>query len=333
MVSLIALTVLVSTGCSKTQNTTEENSDGDQTLIQRNQIAKFETELPDPCEFDQIDALNFSTDQETDWVTYRNSEKGLAISIPYNPNWGSPKYRLNAYDEYEDGLSFGTINVRGEGCGAWVPGTQRLDFIAAETKEEVLSRLQKESDELEFGYSIKSLSIDGKDVVEYIKDGMCGGGGTIVIGKKYNYEFSKTCSANTREDIIKTMEFTASYTSENHNVSFDYPSNWELNENESIQIVSPVSPPPGTNITITIPAKSFDEYESEHKDLIETGKMSIEDSNPTDIDNLTVKKYGQHGWLYYLIEVDGLYLSVGSEVYWTEAEKAGVNLILNSLSS
>lgn len=229
MVSLIAVTVLMGAGCSKTQDTTTQEptdsvtptveepqkqtenktslSDESRALIQRNQIAKFETELPDPCKFDEIDALHFSTDQETDWATYRNSEKGLEIAIPYNPNWGSPKYRLNAYDEYDNGLSFGTINVRGEGCGAWVPGTQRLDFIPAETKEEVLNRLKKESDALEFGYSIKSLSIDGKDVVEYIKDGMCGGGGTIVIGEKYNYELSTTCYVNTREDIIKTMKF------------------------------------------------------------------------------------------------------------------------------
>jgi len=228
MLSLIAV-VLVATGCSKTEDTktqeltepvaptveeTQEQEetkapivDASRTLIQRNQIAKFETELPDPCEFEKIDALHFSTDQETDWATYRDSEKGLEISIPYNSNWGSPNYLLNAYDEYDNGLSFGTINVRGEGCGAWVSGTQRLDFIPAETKEEVLSRLQKESDALEFGYSIRSLSIDGKDVVEYIKDGLCGGGGTIVIGEKYNYELSTTCYPNTREDIIKTMKF------------------------------------------------------------------------------------------------------------------------------
>lgn len=215
LVSLLAAAVLIGAGCSKTQTTTTQeqpktkmtNSDDIRKLIQRDEIEKFRSQLPDPCNFDEIDALHFSTDQETDWATYRNLEKGLEISIPHNPIWGSPQYRLNAYDEYNNGLSFGTINVRGEGCGSWIPGMQRLDFKPAKTKEAVLRRLQKESDALKFGYSIRSLSIDGKDVVEYTKDGMCAGGGTIVIGKKYNYELSTVCYANTREDIIKTMKF------------------------------------------------------------------------------------------------------------------------------
>lgn len=201
----------------KFQEATPSSSSGKRTLIVRNQVAKFTSQLPDTCEFAKIESLHFfSTEKtewqqavnpETDWVTYKNPEKGLEVSIPYNPNWGSPTYQLNPYDEYNNRLSFGTINIRGEGCGAWIPGTQRLDFIPAETKEKTLARLQKESDTLKFGYSIKSFTIDGKDVVEYNKDGLCGGGGTIIIGKKYNYELSTVCYANTREDIIKSMKF------------------------------------------------------------------------------------------------------------------------------
>lgn len=198
------------TSTDESQTVSEEESQQtaeERTLIERNQVAQFKSELPDPCAFDEIDALHFSDASETEWVAYSNPEKGLEVSIPFNPTWGAPKYQLKAYGEDEKGIVFGNINLRGEGCGAWVAGTQRLDFIPTESKEAVLERLQKESDALEFGYAIKSLTVGDKDVVEYTKDGMCGGGGTIVIGKKYNYELSTTCGPNTREDLIKTMKF------------------------------------------------------------------------------------------------------------------------------
>ncbi len=135
------------------------------------------------------------------------------MSIPYNPNWGSPEYKLNPYDEYDNGLSFDTINFSGEGCGTWLGENQRLDFIPAETKGETLARLQQEEEQeretLKYAseYDIKTLTIDGKEVVEYNKLSLCGGGGTIVIGEKYNYELSTKCGSNTREDIIKSMKF------------------------------------------------------------------------------------------------------------------------------
>jgi len=176
------------------------------TLIERDQIGSFIAKLPEPCEFDKIDALHFSTYEGNEWASYKNLEKGLEASIPYNSEWGASEYRLNPFDEEENGISFGTINVRGEGCGAWMI-TERLAFLPFETKEATLKRLEKESAAENYPYTINSLTIGDKEVVEYDKDGMCGGGGTIVIGKKYNYEFSQHCGSNTNEDIIKSMKF------------------------------------------------------------------------------------------------------------------------------
>jgi hypothetical protein len=135
------------------------------------------------------------------------------------------------------------------------------------------------------------------------------------------------------QQASQNTEGTTSYTSEPHEISFDYPSDWQLGESGEIQILSPVGPPPGNNIVVTIPAESFEEYENEYKDLIASERMSIEENNPTDIENLTIKKYGQHGWVYFLIEIDGIYVGIGGEADWTEEEKKGVSTILNSLSS
>lgn len=214
--SLLSLVLLVGAGCNKIESEPTPSqevqkqepivTEAARIVIKRNQIDSFKSKLPEPCEFDKIDALHFSTNQENNWATYKNSEKGLEVSIPYNSEWGSPEYRLNPFDEDKNGISFGTINIQGEGCGAWVI-TERLSFLPAQTKEATLRRLQKESAAEEFPYSIDTLTVGDKDVIEYEKDGLCGGGGTIIIGKKYNYELSKTCGSNTREDIIKSMRF------------------------------------------------------------------------------------------------------------------------------
>src|SRR3989338_8491457 len=128
IIAVFMLIFLVGAGCSQ---------DTSRTLIKRSEIAQYKAELPEPCEFEKIDALHFN-DEETAWATYRNPEKGLEIYIPYNPEWGAPEYRLNPYDESPDGLSFGRINVRGEGCGAWTV-TRSIRFLPAETKTAVIA--------------------------------------------------------------------------------------------------------------------------------------------------------------------------------------------------
>jgi len=183
-----------------------ENSAANLVLIERAGIANFESELPDVCDFEAIDALGLN-DDEVEWVGYQNESKGLAVKLPYNPEWGMEAYQIEPFAEINDAVFFGAITVRGEGCGSWVSGNQQLNFLPIETKDEVLERLQVESDALEFGYEIKSLTVGGIEVVEYSKDGLCGGGGTIIIGEKSNYELATTCGPNTREDLIESMEF------------------------------------------------------------------------------------------------------------------------------
>ncbi len=179
----------------------------DRILISRGQIQTFRSQLPDPCEFGKIDTLHFSTLDTTATTTYTNREKDIEFSLPYNPELGFPKYRLNPYDEYNGEVFFGSIYAIGEGCGSWVSGTTKLKFLPAETLQETLSRLEKMSDDSEYGYEIKVLSIGGKTVVEYLNNLMCDGGGTIIIGKKYNYEFSSRCGLATDKNIIKSIKF------------------------------------------------------------------------------------------------------------------------------
>ena len=125
------------------------------------------------------------------------------------------------------------------------------------------------------------------------------------------------------------------YNNEEFNISFNHPSNWEIIENNETQTVKVVSPQntdtPGSNIVITIPAENFEEYEDLHKEFIANKKMSI-NSHPKFETDYTSKIYGQEGWLYQIIEINGKYISAGSDMDFTKDHEEGLKEILNSLS-
>lgn len=124
------------------------------------------------------------------------------------------------------------------------------------------------------------------------------------------------------------------YKNEEFNISFNYPSDWSIGENNTNKSVTVLSTRPdnGSEMTVTIPAQSFDEYEKEMSELIASGKMSVENNSPLEDTTYPSKKYGQEGWVYYLIEINGNYVGVGSEMYLTQDQKEGLKEILNSLS-
>lgn len=124
------------------------------------------------------------------------------------------------------------------------------------------------------------------------------------------------------------------YKNEEFNISFNYPSNWTTVENDTNKSVTVQSTRPdnGSEMTVTIPAESFDKYEEEMSELIASEKMSVENNSPLEDTTYPSKKYGQEGWLYYLIEINGNYVGVGGEMYLTQDQKEGLKEILNSLS-
>jgi len=125
------------------------------------------------------------------------------------------------------------------------------------------------------------------------------------------------------------------YNNEEFNISFNYPSGWTIRENETNKSVTVASPPDmdnaGNLIVIKIPSESFEEYESTNKELLAEDKMSINSHSGFETE-LPTKIYGQHGWLYQIIEIDGKYISAGNETVFSEKEKEGLKEILNSLT-
>ena len=173
-------------------------------LLKRYEIQKNIKLLPDPEEFEALEKLNLGS--EADWITYNNPQKGLEMMIPYNGKWLNPVYSLNPYDQNNDTIYFGTILEGGEGYGHWTSG-QKLRFLPAESKEKTLDRLKQEYKDPDDILKTQTFTIADKEIVEYELEGMCQGGGTIIIGPKYNYELSTECGPNTRQEIITTMRF------------------------------------------------------------------------------------------------------------------------------
>jgi len=180
--------------------------DSTRLLIRRDQLDNYLLQLPDPCDIEQVQANNLYEFQETAWTTYANPQKGLEIKIPYNPDWGSPRYKLNLYDETGNKLLYDGIFFGGEGC-IWTASIW-IEFQPAESKTALLKRLEKEKASLgpDYSFEIKTFKIDDKEVVQYTKGELCGGGEVIVIGRKYNYSFQNYCGGDLREDMIKTMK-------------------------------------------------------------------------------------------------------------------------------
>lgn len=178
-------------------------------VIPRGQVNQFIPELPILLNENGVAVLtpnNFLL-PPSESVVYKNRAKGIQFSLPYNPEWGAPEYRLNPYDEDVDGVSFGSILQGAEGGNIWTEGTVRLDFVPTSTQAELIAELESESKSEEIEYDITTHTINGKQVVEYTKLGLCQGGRTVILGEKHNYQLTDLCSSAFYEELIETMEF------------------------------------------------------------------------------------------------------------------------------
>ncbi len=166
--------------------------------------------LSPPCEL--YKRIFHFEEKATGLITYSNPERGLAFQVPYNPRWGAPDFRFNPYDQFENDIQFGTVIIFG--CDGW-NREFALSFTPAETKEELIARIEKNNSESadlkEYPLKINSFDVDGKTIVQYT-EGLYESGATIVIGKKHNYVLYDNSSLHLPklskvEDIIKSMQF------------------------------------------------------------------------------------------------------------------------------
>lgn len=150
---------------------------------------------------------------------------------------------------------------------------------------------------------------------------------------------------------IPTIENTHTYNNEEFNISFQYPSNWEVIDKQVVKklvdnkVISEeekfknsVILKTGRNESIFFDYKSmsFDEYEN-YKQPKELGDEEIGGFLIEEIimANYPAKKYTEYGielaGISYIIEKNGKFLMFNTESGLTEEQKVGVEEILNSL--
>ncbi|MBU1146704.1 hypothetical protein KKD80_04180 [Patescibacteria group bacterium] len=160
-------------------------------LLTPQNIEQYNLKPSPGCE----EKFNFDTANTN--VLYANAAKGISVQIPFNSNWGSGKYRINPYDEHEDGVSFGPISGF-EAC-SWIRN-YFLSFKPAKTAEEVIAELPLESNP-------SKMTVNNLTIIKYTDSGLCPYYPTLVIiGKKYNYALSPLCVVEKVDEEFKFLE-------------------------------------------------------------------------------------------------------------------------------
>jgi hypothetical protein len=172
----------------------------------------------------------FNTDPPTTKVLYTNPEKGVLLHIPYNPKWGTEKYKILPYykvpcpDEHimevigsvcEEGIEFGPPGfyetIREVPKVYYVDYLNHMYFLPARNAEEVVASLYYFKGGMGKGEvgvlegTVAKDTINNIPVVKYTIFSFIGEYPVIeVIGKKYNYLF--ICFSYCDEMVLKTAE-------------------------------------------------------------------------------------------------------------------------------
>jgi len=179
----------------------------------------------------------FNTDPPTTKVLYSNSEKGISLYLPYNPKWGTEKYKILPYyleescpreidiiyngSLCEGGISFAPpafFGTRQIPKDYFVDYMNEMFFLPARNAEEITASLYYSKggpphapDPGVLKNTVTKDTINNISVVKYTFIGPDVSPIIEVIGKKYNYLF--TCSLCKEEDreigeeVIRTIKF------------------------------------------------------------------------------------------------------------------------------
>lgn len=166
----------------------------------------------------------FNFDSPSTTVLYSNSAKGISLSLPYNPKWGTEKYKIPPYYEHEynyfyyytgkvvPGITFGPITGW---HGGSIPRIFNIEFVPARSAEEFIAFLEEVTTRFpEAGTQQETITrtkIGDFEAIRYLHAGELVGEipEIEIIGKKYNYHFWCICYLmNNEEEALKILEET-----------------------------------------------------------------------------------------------------------------------------
>jgi len=157
----------------------------------------------------------FNYDPANTTATYLSQKTGISLELPYNPNWGSQRFKVPPYDELlnpewgSKRLEFGSVG-RGEAC-SWVR-SYTLNFLPTVSAEKAIQRIKDRSDYPDmFSIEPHVVTINNLRAVKYENYGLGVYPTLQVLGDKYNYEFvpqetGEKGDFTKFEQIIKTIK-------------------------------------------------------------------------------------------------------------------------------
>lgn len=143
---------------------------------------------------DKLGTLNNDPPDRT--VKYSNPDLGLEFDVPFNPKWGSEKYKLNPYDEYKDKYSASpypfNVNIRlGPiecfmyesigGIHVAAPRTLGLSVKPAQSEQDIMQSDELNEKKIIGNITVLLMKCNGKDFCDEM---------AIILGKKYNYQIN-----------------------------------------------------------------------------------------------------------------------------------------------
>ncbi len=180
---------------------------------------------PDYCSFSE----KFNNDPATTTEHFEDQSLGLAVDIPYNPDWATKELRVLPYEEFSRtvisdppqglegseetnaGISYGPFTVF-EGCG-WIRTGGILVTEQRSTQEAIdaIKDLYGSGGDPTFDPFIVEPVVDQVGALTVVKHnavGLCGNATIEVIGDDYNYVFTSLCADDfdELEDIVKSVE-------------------------------------------------------------------------------------------------------------------------------
>ena len=143
---------------------------------------------------------DLNTDPANETVVYSNPEKGIAVELPYNKQWGYGENIPDPYLELSklDGILFGVPEPM-DTC-QWAHSYQMT--ILPSRNQDTITQDVLERNAMNKDATPKLFSLSGFTVYRYELPAYCPTKNYEVVGKKYNYIFT-TCKGS--EEVLKNI--------------------------------------------------------------------------------------------------------------------------------
>lgn len=143
-----------------------------------------------------------NTSPATTTILYSDTSEGLEIQLPFNPLWGTDKYKFAPYEDIMNGIVFGYVDACPEGAGC-LARQYSLDFEPAKSAADVI-RDESKTGTKSITYKVGSFTVVQSDD----EPGLCSRTFLTVIGKKMNYRLMGPCGLDiaAAKKIIATMK-------------------------------------------------------------------------------------------------------------------------------